>query len=95
MEILNFKPCVLNPRNSDFLSNLGAVPGYYLLKIEEDHSSWGGKNTPVHVTRYTLMQVTKCASGLMGMCEGIFIENITGTVTGYRALGINDTVKEI
>lgn len=95
MEIVNFVPCVLNPRSNDLLDNLNAKPGYYLIRVEEDLNSWGGIPEPVHVTRYNLMHVFECASGLMADCGGMFIGHLRGTITGYRELGLHDEVKEL
>ena len=97
MNIINFIPCVLNPTSTDFLENLGAKPGYYLLKIEEDSQSWASKDTPVHITRYALMKVFEGANSLQAICDGMFLGDMgkRPIVTGYRELGLNDDVKEI
>ena len=95
MEILNFKPCVLNPRSHDFLDNLGAKPGYYLLKVEEVHGSQGDKLAPVHVIRYSLMHVIGCTTGLSADCGELFLNTLHVTVIGYRELGIDDEIKLI
>ena len=91
---MNFLPCVLYPTEKDFLKNIGAKPGYYLLRFERDSDYWGGKNTPIHATRYGLMKVFQGANSLLATCDGTFIQNLskTETITGYCELGLDDEV---
>lgn len=92
---MNFLNCKINPRDINFLANINAHPGYYLLRIEEDIKNYGNINGPVHQTRYSLMHVFQGANSLMAISEGLFIWDLPGTITGYYDIGLDDEITKI
>jgi hypothetical protein len=90
---LNFKECNIAP--NDFIKKIGAKEGYYLLRVEEDRTDYGSKKLNIHKISYSLLETGRSASGLIGICCGVFIWDLAGTITGYIDLGIKDEVIEL
>lgn len=93
---MNFLNCKISPRDINFLANINAHPGYYLLRIEEDNKNYGNIG-PVHQIRYSLMHVFQGANSLMATTDGVFVWDLPGTmtITGYHDIGLDDEIIKI
>lgn len=90
---LSFKECNIAP--NDFIEKIGAEEGYYLLRVEEDRADYGPKKSNIHKISYSLLETGRGATGMIGICGGVFIWDLAGTITGYIDLGIKDKVIEL
>ena len=95
---MNFLDCNINVKNEkrDVVERIASHTGYYLLRLEEDVKSYGPSGKPVHKTSYGLLEVFRDANGhLGGICNGLFLFDISQTITGYIDLGLEDHIYEL
>ena len=91
----NFLSCNISTKDIDWFTRIAIKPGYYLLRLEEDKSSYGPINAPVHIIRYDLLLAVAGTDGsLIGYCGNVFASDYVnmGTVTGFIDLGLQNEI---